>query len=107
MAHGWPGTGTCRRLKQNSDGDQGSERQPAYSVVVKDPVSIQAMIAWASPAGPASTRQGSRSARPAPPAYGLDGLPTSRLLCGQAIMACCAQEHPRQCRKEAGWIDAE
>lgn len=93
MAHGWHRKGPCWRVKQKSDRRQSSERQPAYSVVLKDPVrSIQTMIAWASSAGPTSTGQGSRSARPAPPASALTGcrragsLPPSDhgLLCARA-----------------------
>ena len=33
------------------------------------------MIAWEAAAGPTVRRQGSRCARPAPPARGLDGAP--------------------------------
>lgn len=50
-----------------------------------------AMIAWEAAAGPTVRRQGSRCARPAPPARGLDGAPLARLFCFHAFMACSAR----------------
>ena len=50
-----------------------------------------AMIAWEAAAGPSVRRQGSRCARPAPPACGLDCAPLARLFCFHAFMACCAR----------------
>src|SRR5271163_1473276 len=45
------------------------------------------MTAWRATAGPPQARQGSRYARPAPPAYGLDRPASARLLSYQAVMA--------------------
>jgi len=50
-----------------------------------------AMIAWEAAAGPTERRQGSRWARPAPPACGLDRAPLARLFCFHAFMACSAR----------------
>jgi len=36
VAHGGHGKGPCWRLEQKNDRHQSSERQPAYSVVLKD-----------------------------------------------------------------------
>src|SRR5437016_12097042 len=53
------------------------------------------MIAWEAAAGPTVHRQGSRFARPAPPACGLDGAPLARLFGCHAIVACCARLRSR------------
>ena len=54
-----------------------------------------AMIAWEAAAGPTVHRQGSRFARPAPPARGLDRAPLARLFRFHAIMACCERLRSR------------
>lgn len=59
-----------------------------------------AMIAWEAAAGPTERRQGSRCARPAPPAHGLDRAPLARLFCFHAFMACCARLRS-SCRESA------
>jgi len=57
----------------------------------------EAMVAWKrATAGPLEARQGSRCARPAPPACGLDRPPAARLFCFQAIMACRERERSRR-----------
>ena len=58
-----------------------------------------AMIAWEAAAGPTERRQGSRCARPAPPARGLDRAPLARLFCFHAFMACSARS--RSCCSES------
>lgn len=58
-----------------------------------------AMIAWEAAAGPTERRQGSRRARPAPPARGLDCAPLARLFCIHAFMACFARL--RSCCRES------
>jgi len=55
--------------------------------------------AWEAAAGPTVRRQGSRCARPAPPARGLDGAPLARLFCFHAFMACSARS--RSCCRES------
>ncbi|RZM99335.1 hypothetical protein CWO91_36095 [Bradyrhizobium genosp. SA-3] len=62
------------------------------------------MIAWEATAGPTERRQGSRCARPAPPARGLDGAPLARLFCFHAFMACSARS--RSCCKLKRLYDA-
>jgi hypothetical protein len=58
-----------------------------------------AMIAWEAAAGPTERRQGSRCARPAPPARGLDCAPLARPFCFHAFMACSARS--RSCCRES------
>lgn len=58
-----------------------------------------AMIEWKAAAGPTVRRQGSRFARPAPPACGLDCAPLARLFCFHAFMACSARS--RSCYRES------
>src|SRR5579871_2644969 len=52
------------------------------------PAGCAAMIACGAAAGPAVRRQGSRCARPAPPACGLDRAPLARLFA--AMRSCLA-----------------
>ena len=56
---------------------------------------LRAMIAWRAAAGPPQVRQGSRSARPAPPAHGLDRPAAARLFCVQAVMASRERDRSR------------
>src|SRR5882757_789066 len=68
---------------------------------------MMALIAWASDAGPASARQGSRSERPAPPACGLDRLPTSRRFAAKRswLVVSASAHFANQLRITASWSD--
>ena len=68
---------------------------------------MMALIAWASDAGPASARQGSRSARPAPPACGRDRLPTSRRFAAKRswLVVSASAHFANQLRIAASWSD--
>lgn len=56
---------------------------------------MPAMTAWEAAAGPTERRQGSRFARPAPPACGLDSAPMTRPFGCHAFMACSARLRSR------------
>src|SRR5262245_35056268 len=58
-----------------------------------------AVIAWKAAAGPTVRRQGSRCARPASPACGLDGAPLARLLA--AMRSCLAVRDCAHAAEEA------
>jgi hypothetical protein len=63
-------------------------------------VARRATIAWTAAAGPPQVRQGSRLARPAPPACGLDRPTAARLFRFQALMA--SRERDRSCCDSEG-----
>jgi len=62
------------------------------------------MLARVRLAGPSSPPQGSRFARPAPPAGGLDRAPTFRLFCFQAFNASRERDRSRKERKAAAHV---
>ena len=65
--------------------------------------SMLAVIAWETAAGPTERRQGSRFARPAPPACGLDGAPLARrslLPCDHGCSARLRSRGKRSARSE-------
>jgi hypothetical protein len=57
---------------------------------------MPATIAWEAAAGPTVHRQGSRFARPAPPACGLDGARLAQPFGFHAFMACCERLRSRR-----------
>jgi hypothetical protein len=88
--------------------NQSAWRLPAHLAPwIRPNSAMMALIAWASDAGPASARQGSRSARPAPPACGLDRLPTSRRFAAKRswLVVSASAHFANQLRIAASWSD--
>ena len=65
------------------------------------------MIAWEAAAGPTVHRQGSRCARPAPPACGLDCAPLARLFAAMRSWLACAIAPKLQRKREVAALQRD